>query len=258
MLAEERRQKMVEMVGESATVTVSDLAQAFDTSESTIRRDLDRLDAAGKLVKVHGGAASVESAVAPAQSPLVTNELGMDEKRSLHTAEKRLIAAHAETLIGPEDFVYIDAGTSTLALVEALSEPATQALFATNSVSNALALTSRGCRTIVIGGNLKGLTEAIVGPGALDALSRHNFTKGFWGTNGVTPERGFTTPDPSEAMVKRVSMERTTERFVLADPSKLGVVSPVMFAPFSDATLVTCAPVASGYAAFPNVVEVSA
>ena len=258
MLAEERRQKMVEMVGESATVTVSDLAQAFDTSESTIRRDLDRLDAAGKLVKVHGGAASVESAVAPAQSPLVTNELGMDEKRSLHTAEKRLIAAHAATLIGPEDFVYIDAGTSTLALVEALSEPATQALFATNSVSNALALTSRGCRTIVIGGNLKGLTEAIVGPGALDALSRHNFTKGFWGTNGVTPERGFTTPDPSEAMVKRVSMERTTERFVLADPSKLGAVSPVMFAPFSDATLVTCAPVASGYAAFPNVVEVSA
>lgn len=258
MLAEERRQKMVEMVGESATVTVSDLAQAFDTSESTIRRDLDRLDAAGKLVKVHGGAASVESAVAPAQSPLVTNELGMDEKRSLHTAEKRLIAAHAETLIGPEDFVYIDAGTSTLALVEALSEPATQALFATNSVSNALALTSRGCRTIVIGGNLKGLTEAIVGPGALDALSRHNFTKGFWGTNGVTPERGFTTPDPSEAMVKRISMERTNERFVLADASKLGVVTPATFCEFADATLITTASTDHRYGTHTNVVEVRA
>jgi len=258
MLAEERRQKMVEMVGESATVTVSDLAQAFDTSESTIRRDLDRLDAAGKLVKVHGGAASVESAVAPAQSPLVTNELGMDEKRSLHTAEKRLIAAHAETLIGPEDFVYIDAGTSTLALVEALSEPATQALFATNSVSNALALTSRGCRTIVIGGNLKGLTEAIVGPGALDALSRHNFTKGFWGTNGVTPERGFTTPDPSEAMVKRISMERTNERFVLADASKLGVVTPATFCEFADATLITTASTDHRYGTHANVVEVRA
>ena len=258
MLAEERRQKMVEMVGESATVTVSDLAQAFDTSESTIRRDLDRLDAAGKLVKVHGGAASVESAVAPAQSPLVTNELGMDEKRSLHTAEKRLIAAHAETLIGPEDFVYIDAGTSTLALVEALSEPATQALFATNSVSNALALTSRGCRTIVIGGNLKGLTEAIVGPGALDALSRHNFTKGFWGTNGVTPERGFTTPDPSEARVKRISMERTNERFVLADASKLGVVTPATFCEFADATLITTASTDHRYGTHANVVEVRA
>ena len=258
MLAEERRQKMVEMVGESATVTVSDLAQAFDTSESTIRRDLDRLDAAGKLVKVHGGAASVESAVAPAQSPLVTNELGMDEKRSLHTAEKRLIAAHAATLIGPEDFVYIDAGTSTLALVEALSEPATQALFATNSVSNALALTSRGCRTIVIGGNLKGLTEAIVGPGALDALSRHNFTKGFWGTNGVTPERGFTTPDPSEAMVKRISMERTNERLVLADASKLGVVTPATFCEFADATLITTASTDHRYGTHANVVEVRA
>lgn len=258
MLAEERRQKMIEMVGESATVTVSDLAQAFDTSESTIRRDLDRLDAAGKLVKVHGGAASVESAVAPAQSPNVTNELGMDEKRSLHTAEKRLIAAHAATLIGPEDFVYVDAGTSTLALVEALSEPATQALFATNSVSNALALTSRGCRAIVIGGNLKGLTEAIVGPGALDALLRHNFTKGFWGTNGVTPERGFTTPDPSEAMVKRISMERTDEHFVLADASKLGVVTPATFCEFADATLVTTASADHRYGTYANVVEVHA
>lgn len=258
MLAEERRQKMLEMVGESATVTVSDLAQAFDTSESTIRRDLDRLDAAGKLVKVHGGAASVESAVAPAQTPYITVELGMDEKRDLHSAEKRLIAAHAATLIGPDDFVYVDAGTTTLALVEALSEPATQALFATNSVSNALALTSRGCRTLVIGGSLKGLTEAIVGPGAIDALSRHNFTKGFWGTNGVTPERGFTTPDPSEAMVKRVSMERADERYVLADASKLGIVTPVTFCEFADATLVTTAPVDRRYATYDNVVEVHA
>ena len=182
----------------------------------------------------------------------------MNEKRSLHTAEKRLIAAHAATLIGPEDFVYIDAGTSTLALVEALSEPATQALFATNSVSNALALTSRGCRTIVIGGNLKGLTEAIVGPGALDALSRHNFTKGFWGTNGVTPERGFTTPDPSEAMVKRISMERTNERFVLADASKLGVVTPATFCEFADATLITTASTDHRYGTHANVVEVRA
>lgn len=259
MLAEERRQRMVEMVGESTAVSVSDLARAFDTSESTIRRDLERLDASGRLVKVHGGATSVESAAdATPSTPLATHEPTMAEKRDLHAAEKHELAAWAASSITSEDFVYLDAGTTTQAMIALLDEAARRATFVTNSVSHALALAALDVRTIVIGGDVKGATEAIVGPGAIDALSGYNFTKGFWGTNGVTPDQGFTTPDPSEAMVKRVSMERTTERFVLADPSKLGAVSPVMFAPFSDATLVTCAPVASGYAAFPNVVEVSA
>ena len=97
-----------------------------------------------------------------------------------------------------------------------------------------------------------------MGPGALDALSRHNFTKGFWGTNGVTPERGFTTPDPSEAMVKRISMERTNERFVLADASKLGVVTPATFCEFADATLITTASTDHRYGTHANVVEVRA
>ena len=259
MLAEERRQRMVEMVGKSATVTVSDLARTFDTSESTIRRDLDRLDAAGRLVKVHGGAASIESSAetAPTDAPSA-HEPTMAEKRPLHTAEKRALAAWAASRIAPDDFVYLDAGTTTQAIIELLGEPATHATFVTNSVSHALALAARNVRTIVVGGDLKPGTEAVVGPGAISALAGYNFTKGFWGTNGVTPEQGFTTPDPSEALVKRTAMGRAAKRYVLADHSKLGVVSPVMFSAFEGATLVTCAPLSPGYATFANVVEVSA
>ena len=256
MLAEERRQRMVEMVAENATVSVAEFANLFDTSESTIRRDLDRLEAAGLLVKVHGGAASVETALTPA--PFVAVEPTMAEKRDLHTPEKHVLAAWAAAQIQPDDFVYLDSGSTTQAIVEHLSETACLATFVTNSVSLALALANRGARTIVIGGDVKAGTEAIVGPGALDALSRYNFSKGFWGTNGVTREQGFTTPDASEAMVKLESMRHTCERFVLADASKIGVVTPVTFSRFEDATLVTCGVVDPAISGLSNVVEVSA
>lgn len=256
MLAEERRQRMVEMVAENATVSVAEFANLFDTSESTIRRDLDRLEAAGLLVKVHGGAASVETALTP--TPFVAVEPTMDEKRDLHTPEKRALAAWAAAQIQPDDFVYLDSGSTTQAIVEHLSDTACLATFVTNSVSLALALANRGARTIVIGGDVKAGTEAIVGPGALDALSRYNFSKGFWGANGVTVEQGFTTPDTSEAMVKLESMKHARERFVLTDASKIGIVTPVTFSRFEDATLVTCGAVDPAISALSNVVEVSA
>ena len=250
MLAEERRQRMVEMVAENATVSVAEFANLFDTSESTIRRDLDRLEAAGLLVKVHGGAASVETALTPA--PFVAVEPTMAEKRDLHTPEKHVLAAWAAAQIQPDDFVYLDSGSTTQAIVEHLSDTACLATFVTNSVSLALALANRGARTIVIGGDVKAGTEA------LDALSRYNFSKGFWGTNGVTREQGFTTPDTSEAMVKLESMKHARERYVLADASKIGVVTPVTFSRFEDSTLVTCGAVDPAISALSNVVEVSA
>lgn len=256
MLAEQRRQIMLDLVSRNDTVSVSDLAERFETSESTIRRDLDRLEAAGLLVKVHGGAASVDAALA--SSPFVASEPTMAEKRSLNAAEKRAIAAHAAALVKPDDFVYLDAGSTTQAMVELLPEAALRATYVTNSVSNAQLLAARGVHVIVIGGDLKAGTEAIVGPGAIDALSRYNFSKGFVGANGVTREQGFTTPDTSEAMVKLLALQHSAERYVLADASKLGVVTPVTFSAFANATLVTAGAVEAAYASLSNVVEVTA
>ena len=182
----------------------------------------------------------------------------MAEKRDLNAAEKRAIAAYAAGLIEPDDFVFLDAGSTTQIMVELLGEPALCATYVTNSVSNALALAARGVHVIVIGGDLKAGTEAIVGPGAIDALSHYNFSKGFAGANGVTREQGFTTPDTSEAMVKMLALQHSASRYVLADASKLGVVTPVTFSAFSDATLVTAGAVDATYSTLPNVVEVTA
>lgn len=256
MLAEERRQRMLELLAENDTVSVAKFASLFDTSESTIRRDLERLGAAGLLVKVHGGAASVNAKLRP--SGISAAEPTMAEKRELNAGEKRAIATWAAALVSPDDFVYIDAGSTTQTLIEELSDEALRATFVTDSVTCALALASRGAHAIVIGGDVKAGTEAIVGPGAIDALSRYNFSKGFFGTNGVTVEQGFSTPEVNEAMVKLSALDRCRERYVLADSSKLGVVTPITFCPFEGAVLVTTGDVDPEYRSKSNVVEVTA
>lgn len=248
MIAEERLSRIVELVTRRGSASVADLAEAFGASESTIRRDLDKLDEARRLVKVHGGATALDPST-------VTRDLTLGERGALNVEEKRAIGSHAASLVGPDDFVYLDAGSTVEQLVSQITE--TRALFATDSVSHALRLAARGCRVIVLGGELKGVTEALVGPDALAAVSRYHFTLGFWGANGVSPEAGFTTPDRNEAMVKQVTMERTARRYVLADASKLGRTSLVEFAPFPSATIVTCGDVPEEYSAYENVLEVA-
>ena len=81
--------------------------------------------------------------------------------------------------------------------------------------------------------------RAIVGEEAVAALEKYNFTKGFWGANGVSLQKGYSTPELKEAMVKKKSMENCKERFVLADESKFNHISSVTFAPFEGATVIT-------------------
>jgi DeoR family transcriptional regulator, fructose operon transcriptional repressor len=245
MLADQRHSRILEIINANGSATVVNLAAELGISESTIRRDLEKLDEAGRLSKVHGGAVALDLEG-------VTRDVPIAERSALNTAEKRAIAAAAAPLVGPHDFVYLDAGTSVDALIDVLTEK--RARYATDCVSHALKLASRGFDVVVLGGSLKSATEALVGPDANAAVSRYHFTLGFWGTNGATLEDGFTTPDFNEAEVKRLSMNRTIHRFVLADASKVGRTSFVTFGDFESATLITSPlPAGSAYASRDNV-----
>ena len=230
MLAEDRLEKIVALVNEHGSITATDLMQLLDASESTIRRDLTRLAQMGRIVKVHGGATAVTRTV-------VSSDQTVYEKYSVHLEEKTAIARFAATLIGPDDFVYIDAGSTTERLVDFTTE--TRATYFTNSISVAHALLSRGCRVLVPAGELKPVTEALVGEQTVDTLRRYHFTIGFFGTNGATPDEGFTTPETGEALVKATALTQTLRPYVLCDSSKFSMVSPVTFADFDDATVVT-------------------
>ena len=77
-------------------------------------------------------------------------------------------------------------------------------------MTNAKRISDRGYTVYILGGEFKSTTEAIVGDEAVVTLDKYNFTKGFWGTNGITVKNGFTTPEIKEAMVKKKSMENST------------------------------------------------
>jgi DeoR family fructose operon transcriptional repressor len=230
MLATERHDLILRLVAERGSVTTPELMSALNASESTVRRDLDALSSQHKIVRVHGGACAPKRRLVVQDSPVA-------QKRTQNLSAKERIAAYAATLIGPDDFVYVDAGSSTMLLVEHLAN--TGATFVTNSLPHAQALLAKGEKTYLLGGMVKPVTEAVVGPDAIEALGRMHFTVGFWGTNGISPDAGFTTPEISEARVKEASLRQAQSAYVLADSSKFGEVSLVTFARFDQATVIT-------------------
>lgn len=230
MLAEERFAVILELLQKKRAATVTELAQALDTSESTIRRDLIILAGQGKLNKVHGGATVCGEAFDAA-------EQAMSAKEQLHVAEKELVARYAAQQVQPDDMVFLDAGSTTLRMIDFL-QPST-AIFVTSGVLHAQRLVQKGFKAYVLGGLLKPGTEAIVGAAAVQSLQRYNFTKAFLGVNGITAGQGYTTPDPEEALVKSTAMAQTYISYVLADSSKFGRVSAVTIAPLKQACIIT-------------------
>lgn len=230
MLSEERYQIILQLLQEKKAVSVTELTDVLGASESTIRRDLNTLAGMGKINKVHGGATAVEEKRS-------TGEENITEKLNKHMEEKLRIAKYAVNLINNDDFIFLDAGTTTGQMINVM--PDTQAVFVTNGIDHAKRLTQKGYKAYLLGGELKISTEAMVGATAQDALRQYNFTKSFLGTNGIHEQYGFTTPDVREAMIKKEVMNRSFMRVILADSSKFGQISSVSFGNLSQACIVT-------------------
>ena len=134
MLTEQRYEIILRLLAEKKSVTVTELKELLDTSESTIRRDITALDKMGKLTRVFGGAVSLENVVS-AYEPTV------EQKSDLNTEEKKKIARYAAGLIRSADFVFLDAGTTTGFMLDYLEH--TKASFVTNAVSHARILAQK-------------------------------------------------------------------------------------------------------------------
>ena len=247
MLAEERFSRILNIIDSMGSATVQQLMDELDASESTIRRDLVAMDKKGYLTKVHGGAISNNSNIH-------TQDENFTSRQMVNHDEKEAIAKYAASLIKNHDFVYIDAGTSTELVIDYIK--VTNVTFVTNSLTHAKKLSDKGYTVYILGGEFKSTTEAIVGEEAVETLDKYNFTKGFWGTNGVNITKGFTTPEVKEAMVKKKSMENCKERYVLADSSKFSQISSVKFSEFDNATIITTELRNASYKKYKNIKEV--
>ncbi|SFR69556.1 DeoR/GlpR family DNA-binding transcription regulator [Anaeromicropila populeti] len=249
MLAEQRFEEIIRIVEEKKSVTVQELMEIFEASDSTIRRDLIALHLQGKLIKVHGGAIALSSYYN-------TKDDDVEFRQSRNAEDKNKIAKYAAQLIKANDFVYLDAGTTTGAMIPYITE--TTVTFVTNSISNAGKLIKAGCKVFIIGGEVKASTEAIAGNEAVFNLNKYNFTKGFFGTNGISRQFGFTTPDLNEAMVKKAALERCKDGYILGDSSKFNQLSPITFADFTRAKVITTIVKDDNYKNCSNILEVDA
>ena len=247
MLAEERFSRILSIIEAEGSATIQELMTALDASESTVRRDLITMDENGLLTKVHGGAIARRPSVS-------THDEDVRNRKTMNAEQKNAIAKYAASLIRPDDFVYLDAGTTTELMIEYITSR--QAVFVTNAISHAKRLAERGFTVYLLGGEFKAVTEAIVGEEAVTTLEKYNFTKGFWGANGVSLQKGYSTPELKEAMVKKKSMENCKECFVLADESKFNQISSVTFAPFEGATVITTGLSLPAYKKCNNVIDV--
>ena len=239
MLTQERRDLIVSLINERNVVTVAELMEEFNASAATIRRDLSVLNDERKIIKVFGGATSISS------SDVNTTEPSVSAKSSLNMAEKDAISKYAAALINDDDFVYIDSGTTTLEMIKYIDN--TKAKYITNGIVHAKRLLEKGLSTMIIGGRCKPTTEAIIGPDCIEGISKYHFTKAFLGTNGISLQAGFTTPDVDEALVKAEAVKHAYISYILADHTKFGLVSSVTFAEISSCCIITDKEVSKNY-----------
>lgn len=247
MLTEERHEFILNEINNKSVVYLSELVKVLETSESTIRRDLNFLHKEGKLKKVHGGATSLDRRTY-AKDDLLSN------RENLNIEDKVKIAKCAAKLIKEGDFVYIDAGTTTDLMIQFINEK--EAIYITNGINQAKKLMNKGFKTYILGGEMKASTEAIIGGEAVNTLRKYNFNKGFFGTNGISKRRGYTTPDINEALVKQEALLRTREAYVLADNSKFDEISSVTFGELEEAVIITTKIGNNTYKEFTEIIEV--
>jgi DeoR family fructose operon transcriptional repressor len=230
--ATERQQLIEQLITTEGRVVVIDLARRFGVTTETVRRDLDQLESAGLVRRVHGGAV--------ARTRVSTAETSFVERTQRRTDAKLAIAARALDAIGThgDGSVYIDAGTTTAALAGLLAQRATTAHpleVVTHSMTVAHLLAGAPALNLTaIGGRVRGLTAAAVGAQTVDAISRLRPDLAFIGTNGLSAAFGLSTPDPDEAAVKRAVIASARRIVVLADAEKFDGELLVSFGRLAD------------------------
>jgi len=214
MLAAERYDRIVEMVNVKGSMRVSELSEHCRVTEETIRRDLDRLEQAGRLRRSHGGAVSVKE-----EQP----EIPYRVREITHAEEKKRIALSALSMIRPGDRILLDA--STTAGYMAANMPDMPLTVLTNSIQVATELSSRDkIEVISTGGQLAQRSLSFVGPLAERSLETYHVDKLFLSCKGVHLEGGgISESNELQARLKQKMVGISDQVILLADTSKFGV-----------------------------------
>lgn len=219
MLALERQREILAVLAEQGSARVTELAEKFDVTEETIRRDLEKLEGEGKLARSHGGAVARSEAESPHW-----------QREYVNTQEKEAIAREAAKLVEEGDTLILDPSSTSWFLARRLPDfPLT---VITNSVPVSLALGERtNCKVINPGGTLVATSMSFVGSETQVALRRYHANRLFVSCRGFDLQRGACDVSEEQAMVRRIMMEISDEHILMVDSSKLGERSLSVIAP---------------------------
>ncbi len=215
MFSEQRQHRILEILRTERFVRVSELSRALNSSQASIRRDLQALEEARLLKRTHGGATS---------HLMAGFELSLADKEDRFAREKAAIARVAASLVKDGETVMLDAGSTTLQIARQLKHTRNIKIV-TNAVNIAQELSSSPAEVIVTGGMLRLNTLAMVGPIAVATLAGLHVDKLFLGTNGVDLKRGLTSPNVTEAQTKRAMLDSAAEVILVTDHSKFGRIA---------------------------------
>ena len=223
MYAEERQQAMAQLVAEHGRLSVNVLAEKYDVTTETVRRDLSALERLGLVRRVHGGAVPADT--------LAVIESGLGERdHGQHHAEgaDRPRGARAPSPAGST--VLLDAGSTTNRFASLLPRDH-RLVVVTHAVPVAARLAGNPQIELhLLPGRVRTTTQAAVGVDTVAALQHLRADVAFLGTNALTLEHGLSTPDRDEAATKRAMVASARRVVVLADASKIGVESSLRFA----------------------------
>jgi len=224
VLNEERRRAILELVNRDGRVLVPELAQRFQTSQVTIRKDLEVLHNLRQLHRTHGGAL-------PARDRAL-DDPSLREKEQLHRKEKLRIAEAATRMVSDGQVIILDSGTTTTAIARALRSFQNLTIV-TNAVNIAAELAGTSIEVILTGGTLRKNSFSLVGPMAEDTLRHLNADLLFLAVDGFDVHYGLTTPNLLEAKVNRVMVEVARRTVAVCDSSKFGRRSLSLIVPTS-------------------------
>jgi len=213
MLNEERRRAILDMMQHDGRVLVADLAEQFQTSQVTIRKDLEILHVRGLVHRTHGGALPTRQGA--------LEDPTLREKAKLYRKEKLAIAIAAARLVAEGQVVILDSGTTTTEIARVLRNFKNLTII-TNAVNIAAELANSSLEIILTGGAVRKNSFSLVGPIAEETLRRLSADILFLGVDGFDVQYGLSTPNLQEAKVNRVMVEIAKRTVATCDSSKFG------------------------------------
>ncbi len=227
MLALERHRRLLDLLNEQGGVRTADAARALRVTEETVRRDFEKLEAEGALLRSHGGAVKLEA---------LRREFPATERAGQHAGEKLQIAKAAVARIKPGQTILFDASTTALQAARLLPDQPLTVL--TYALQTALALVDKpSIHVTVLGGTLISISQSCTGWATEQMLELFRIDTAYISCRGLDAERGPSEATEEQARLKRQIVARAGEVCLLADSSKAGMSSSFYFAKTSDIDL---------------------